>query len=194
MDSSSWKQTKSFDLLPQKKAGVELRRWQSLLFWLGTSPHCSAGRRWWLSTRKWEADVVLHPTVAQEESVVELRRWRSLLFWLSGIYNSWWLDSGTPYALPPFCQVRRANNRGRVQVVEQFIFHRFRRSKDNIINNKSTSKRNPTKRLDKVDSATGRIININLTLEINNITITKKDTTRIGHIEHKRLLFTNNKA
>ena len=45
-----------------------------------------------------------------------------------------------------------------------------------------------------VESATGRIINtnLNISLEIkHNIT---KEATKIGHFEHKRKLFTKNRA
>ena len=54
---------------------------------------------------------------------------------------------------------------------------------------------NPTKRLDKVDDATGRIgyniaNTINATLEINNSTLLK-DSTKIGHSEDKLEIFTN---
>ena len=56
---------------------------------------------------------------------------------------------------------------------------------------KSTKNRNPTKRLGKVDSVTGRIDNINKTLENRNITITKGVKVRIGHLEHKNTIITN---
>ena len=66
------------------------------------------------------------------------------------------------------------------------------RSKDNIINTKSTKKIDPTKRLDKVDDATGRIVyNINYSLEIKDTTLLKEGTIKIGHSEHKMQLFTN---
>ena len=67
------------------------------------------------------------------------------------------------------------------------------RSKDNIINTESTKKIDPTKRLDKVDDATGRIAyNINnYSLEIKNTTLQKEGTIKIGHFEHKMQLFTN---
>ena len=58
--------------------------------------------------------------------------------------------------------------------------------KDNKINTKSTEKNCPTKRLDKVDSTTGRIIDTIPTLEINNITLIREETTGICHFEHKR--------
>ena len=57
--------------------------------------------------------------------------------------------------------------------------------KDNKINTNSTKKNCPTKRLDKVDSTTGRIIDTIPTLEINNITLIREETTGIGHSEHK---------
>ena len=66
------------------------------------------------------------------------------------------------------------------------------RSKDNIINTESTKKIDPTKRLDKVDDATGRIVyNINYSLEIKDTTLLKEGTIKIGHFEHKMQLFTN---
>ena len=86
---------------------------------------------------------------------------------------------------------------GEVHVLEQRLFFptlRSERSKDNIINTESTKKIDPTKRLDKVDDATGRIVyNIanTSTLEINNITLLKEGTIKIGHFEHKMQLFTN---
>ena len=58
--------------------------------------------------------------------------------------------------------------------------------KDNKINAKSTRENCPTKRLDTVDSTTGRIIDTIPTLEINNITLIREETTGIGHSEHKR--------
>ena len=66
------------------------------------------------------------------------------------------------------------------------------RSKDSIINTESTKKIDPTKRLDKFDDATGRIVyNINnYSLEIKNTTLLKEGT-KIGHFEHKMQLFTN---
>ena len=67
------------------------------------------------------------------------------------------------------------------------------RSKDNIINTTSTRKNDPTKRLDKVDDATGRIVyNINnYSLEIKDTTLLKEGTIKIGHSEHKMQLFSN---
>ena len=53
-----------------------------------------------------------------------------------------------------------------------------------LTSNELTRILNPTKRLDKVESATGRINNINKTLEIKH-NITKENTTGIGHSEHK---------
>ena len=65
------------------------------------------------------------------------------------------------------------------------------RSKDNIINTESTKKIDPTKRLDKVDGATGRIVyNTNYILEVKD-KITRGDSTKIGHTEHKMPIFTN---
>ena len=59
-------------------------------------------------------------------------------------------------------------------------------SKDKIINTESTKKIDPTKRLDKVDDATGRIVyNINYSLEIKDTTLLKEGTIKIGHSEHK---------
>ena len=64
--------------------------------------------------------------------------------------------------------------------------------KDNIINTELTKKIDPTKRLDKVDDATGRIVyNINYSLEIKDTTLLKEGTIKIGHSEHKMQLVTN---
>ena len=60
--------------------------------------------------------------------------------------------------------------------------------KDNIINIESTKNIDPTKRLDKVDDLTGRIVyNITntSTLEINDTTLLKEGTIKFGHFEHK---------
>ena len=87
-----------------------------------------------------------------------------------------------------------AQKEGEVHVLEQHLFSLSRDwSKDSIINTESTRKNNPTKRLDKVDDATGRIAyNINnYSLEIKNTTLLKEGT-KIGHFEHKMQLFTNN--
>ena len=74
-----------------------------------------------------------------------------------------------------------------------FIFLYYTRSKDNNISTESTRNNDPTKRLDKVEGATGRIAyNItNSTLEINN-NILLKDTTGIGHSEDKDYYSLNN--
>ena len=79
-----------------------------------------------------------------------------------------------------------------VQVVEQHLFFHTPRSKDNNISTESTRNNDPTKRLDKVEGATGRIVyNItNTTLEIN-INILLKDSTKLGHSEDKLEIFTN---
>ena len=76
--------------------------------------------------------------------------------------------------------------------LNNIYFSIHRRSKDNIIKTESTRNNDPTKRLDKVEGATGRIVyNItNTTLEINNNTLLKEGTIKIGHPEDKRLLFT----
>ena len=62
--------------------------------------------------------------------------------------------------------------------------------KNNIINTNSTGKNHPTKRLDMVDSATGRINNTITNLEIKHNITTSKVKERIGHLEHKSRLFT----
>ena len=67
------------------------------------------------------------------------------------------------------------------------------RSKDNSINTESTKNIDPTKRLDTVDDATGRIvykITSSSSLEINKTTF-KKGTIRIGYSQHKRQFFPN---
>ena len=67
------------------------------------------------------------------------------------------------------------------------------RSKDNSINTESTKNIDPTKRLDTVDDATGRIvykITSTSSLEINKTT-SIKDTIKIGYSEHKGNFFTN---
>ena len=87
-----------------------------------------------------------------------------------------------------------AQKEGEVHVLEQSFIFLIPRSKNNIVNTTSTKKIDPTKRLDKVDDATGRIVyNIanTSTLEINNITLQKEGTIKIGHSEHKMQLSTN---
>ena len=74
---------------------------------------------------------------------------------------------------------------GEAQVVEQHLFPKDSGlNKTNIIN-KSTRKLNPTKGLDKVEDATSRINNITKTLESRDITITKHNANRIGHLDIK---------
>ena len=77
--------------------------------------------------------------------------------------------------------------------MNNIYFSIHRRSKDNIIKTESTRNNDPTKRLDKVEGATGRIVyNItNTTLEINNNTLLKEGTIKIGHPEDKLEIFTN---
>ena len=82
-----------------------------------------------------------------------------------------------------------AQKEGEVHVLEQsFIFPSNSGLKDNIINTESTKNIDPTKRLDTVDDATGRIvykITNTSSLEINKTTL-KEGTIRIGYSEHKR--------
>ena len=59
----------------------------------------------------------------------------------------------------PLARFDGANNRREFRYMN--VYSSMRRSKDNIINTGSTNNNHPTKRLDKVDSTTGRIININ---------------------------------
>ena len=63
----------------------------------------------------------------------------------------------TTNGLPAFV----AQRIGEAQVVEQHLFPKDSGLKKTNIRTKSTNNENPTKRLDKVDSSTGRIININ---------------------------------
>ena len=85
-------------------------------------------------------------------------------------------------------QLSTRSEQREVLVVEPiFIFH-TPRSKDNNINSESTKENDPTKRLDKVDDATGRIAyNITntsiATLEINRDTLLKEGTTKIGQFD-----------
>ena len=58
----------------------------------------------------------------------------------------------------PIARYDVANNRRRGSDKEQFIFFNSGGLEDNKINTESTRKNHPTKRLDMVDSATGRII------------------------------------
>ena len=67
--------------------------------------------------------------------------------------------------------------------MEQFIFC-ISGLKDNKINTESTNNNGLTKRLDKVDNATGRIIYNIATLEIKH-NITKEVIDKIGHLEDK---------
>ena len=60
--------------------------------------------------------------------------------------------------------------------------------KNNIINATSTRKNYPTKRLDMVDSATGRINNTITNLEIKHNITTTRVKERIGHLEHKNTI------
>ena len=95
----------------------------------------------------------------------------------------------TPCALPPVYQVRHAVME-EVQVYEHLFsptnIDNDSGLKDNNINTNSTNKDCPTKRLDTVDSTTGRIIYTIVTLEIINITLIEEETTGTGHFEHKR--------
>ena len=93
-------------------------------------------------------------------------------------------------------QLSTRSEQKEVHVVEQHLFLHTPRSKDSIISTESTKNNDPTKRLDKVDDATGRIVyNIanttNATLEINSNTLQREGTIKIGHPEDKRLSFTN---
>ena len=65
--------------------------------------------------------------------------------------------------------------------------------KDNIINNKSTKDRNPTKRLGKVDSATRQNHIYKLDSGNRKYNITKGVTIEISHSDNKMQLFVNNK-
>ena len=67
------------------------------------------------------------------------------------------LDSVDPAETSPHYHTATRSDRKRVHV-ENSIFSRKLRSKDNKIINELTKKLYPTKGLDKVDSATGRII------------------------------------
>ena len=89
-----------------------------------------------------------------------------------------------------------AQKEGDVHVLEQsFIIpsNSVCGLKNSIINTTSTNNIDPTKRLDTVDDATGRIVyKITSTsyLEINKTT-SIKDTIKIGYSEHKGNFFTN---
>ena len=89
-----------------------------------------------------------------------------------------------------------AQKEGDVHVLEQsFIIpsNSVCGLKNSIINATSTNNIDPTKRLDTVDDATGRIvykITSSSSLEINKTTF-KKGTIRIGYSEHKWQFFTN---
>ena len=85
------------------------------------------------------------------------------------------------------------SDRKRVHV-ENSIFSRKLRSKDNKIINKLTKKLYPSKGLDKVEDTTGRINYTTYDSGINNITITKRVEDRIGHFAHKNTNSHNNKA
>jgi hypothetical protein len=91
----------------------------------------------------------------------------------------------TTNRLPAFV----AQRIGEAQVVEQHLFPINHGLKDNIIKIESTNTNNPTKRLDKIDDATGRIIYNIATLEIKH-NITKEVDNRIGHLHIKDKLFT----
>ena len=69
---------------------------------------------------------------------------------------------------------------------ERIFFKTSGLKDNNEINTNSTNKNCFTKRLDTVDSATGRIIDTILSLEIINITLREEDTTGIGHFKYKR--------
>ena len=89
-----------------------------------------------------------------------------------------------------------AQKEGDVHVLEQsFIIpsNSVCSLKNSIINATSTNNIDPTKRLDTVDDATGRIVyklQILHLLEINKTT-SIKDTIKIGHFEHTRQFNTN---
>ena len=76
-------------------------------------------------------------------------------------------------------QLSTRSEQKEVLVVEQYLFLHTPRSKVNIISTESTKENDPTKRLDKVDDATGRIVykiaNTSITtLEINRDTLLKR--------------------
>ena len=90
-------------------------------------------------------------------------------------------------------QLSTRSEQKEVLVVEPIFILHTPRSKDNNINSESTKGNDPTKRLDKVDDATGRIAyNITntsiATLEINRDTLLKEGTTKIGQFDTNEII------
>ena len=138
------------------------RAGRSTIFRLGSS-HCSARRsRWCLGL----VDLDSVPSFDCQENPDDL-------------------DSVDPVCTTTHLPGTTRSNR-RSSGTWTFIFLHNSGLKDNNINANSTKTNCPTKRLDTVDSTTGRIIDTIPTLEINNITLIEEETTGIGHFEHKR--------
>ena len=103
------------------------------------------------------------------------------------------LDSVDPAETSTCYHTATRSDRKRVHV-ENSIFSRKLRSKDNKIINELTKKLYPTKGLDKVEDTTGRINYTTYDSGINNITITKRVEDRIGHFAHKNTNSHSNKS